>query len=174
MEPIIFADIRLVGAQLSNVRRQVRRRLQKLEKAFTNEVQPAAPAEVSGGDNLGGMPPAARPLGPPIGRGRMWNGAEPVRRMRSLHVCAGFATAGLFLAVPLTSGPHRGVGQTFLALMIVALAGPVIALLLPWLWRRQDPADGTADEEPRLSPDRPTTCRSPRSRAPPTCGSSDS
>jgi hypothetical protein len=117
-------------------------------------LQPAAPAEVSGGDNLGGMPPAAGPLGPPIGRRRMWNGAEPVRRMRSLHVCAGFATAGLFLAVPLTSGPHRGVGQTFLALMIVALAGPVIALLLPWLWRRQDPADGTADEEPRLSPDR--------------------
>ena len=47
-------------------------------------------------------------------------------------------------------------GETFLALMIVALAGPVLALLLPGPWKREDPdrADGTAGEEPRLSPDR--------------------
>ena len=116
-------------------------------------LQPAARAKVPGGDQSRAMPSAAAPSVPPIGRRRMWNGAEPVRRMRSLHVCAGFATAGLFLVAPLTSGSHRGVGDTFLALMIVALAGPVLALLLPWPWRRQDPADGTAADEPRLSPD---------------------
>jgi len=117
-------------------------------------LQPAAPAEVPGEDQSGAMPPAAGRSVPPIGRRRMWNGAEPVRRMRSLHICAGFATAGLFLVAPLASGSNRGWGVTFLVLMLVALAGPVVALLLPWLWRRQDPADGTADEEPRLSADR--------------------
>jgi len=90
-----------------------------------------------------------------IGRRRMWNGAEPVRRMRSLHVCAGFATAGIFLTAPLTSGSHGGAGVTILlVVMLFALAGPVLALLVPGLWRRQDPAEGTADDEPRLSPDR--------------------
>jgi hypothetical protein len=84
----------------------------------------------------------------------MWNGAKPVRQMRSLHVCAGFATAGLFLVAPLTSGSNRGWGVTFLVLMLVALAGPVLALLVPGLWRRQDPVGGTAEEEPQRSPDR--------------------
>jgi hypothetical protein len=92
---------------------------------------------------------------PPIGRRRMWNGAEPVRRMRSLHVCAGFATAGIFLVAPLTSGSHGGAGVTILlVVMLLALAGPVLALLIPKLWRRQDPGERTADDEPRLSADR--------------------
>jgi hypothetical protein len=102
-----------------------------------------------------GVPDKDRSATPSIGRRRMWNGAEPVRRMRSLHVCAGFATAGIFLMAPLTSGSHGGLGVTILlVVMFVALAGPVVALLVPGLWRRQDPAGGTANEEPRLSPDR--------------------
>ena len=62
-------------------------------------LQPAARVKIPGRDQSRSMPPAADPSVPPIGRRRMWNGAEPVRRMRSLHVCAGFATAGLFLQV---------------------------------------------------------------------------
>lgn len=102
------------------------------------------------------LQPAARAkdrVVPAIGRRRMWNGAEPVRRMRSLHVCAGFATAGLFLAAPLASGPNRGWGVTFLVLMLMALAAPVLVLLLPWLWRRHDPEDGAAAGKRQMSPD---------------------
>ena len=101
------------------------------------------------------LPPAERPDEahvPPIGRRRMWNGAEPVRRMRSLHVCAGFATAGIFLVAPLASGSHGGVGVTILlVVMVLALAGPVLVLLVPGPWRRLDPAGGAGDDELRLS-----------------------
>jgi hypothetical protein len=118
-------------------------------------LQPAARVKIPGGDHPGAMPPAAGPSVPAIGRRRMWNGAEPVRQMRSLHVCVGFATAGLFLVAPLTSGSHGGAGVTILlVLMLLALAGPVLALLVPRLWKRQDPAGETADKKPRLSPDR--------------------
>jgi hypothetical protein len=110
------------------------------------------------------LQPAGRgrgnPPGPPIGRRRMWNGAEPVRKMRSLHVCAGFATAGLFLVAPLRSGSHLGPLVTvLLVLMLLALAGPVLTLMVPSPWRRQDPAAEPAgetpspDDEPRRSPD---------------------
>ncbi|MGN6795501.1 MAG: hypothetical protein ACTHJW_24175, partial [Streptosporangiaceae bacterium] len=77
-----------------------------------------------------------------IGRRRMWNGAEPVRRLQSLHVCAAFATAGILLVAPLASGPHRlarVVATIVLVLLLLGLCGPVIALLVPRLWRREEP-----------------------------------
>lgn len=81
------------------------------------------------------------PLVPAIGRRRLWNGGEPVRRSRSLHVCAAFATVGLFLVAPLASGSHRlgGLVTALVVLFLLALGGPVIALLVPPLWRRSEP-----------------------------------
>lgn len=90
----------------------------------------------------------ASPL--PIGDRRMWNGAEPVRRLRSLHVSTGFATAGIFLLAPLTSGadiPERAAVFALLVLLLAAVAGALAALLVPSLWRRERP--GT--QEPSVS-----------------------
>lgn len=102
-----------------------------------------------------GRRPVKDHLGPDIGRRRMWNGAEPVRRLRSLHVCAAFATAGIFLLAPLTSGTRGGLATAItvlLILMALALSGPVLALLVPPLWRRKDPEGGAGEATLRSPP----------------------
>jgi hypothetical protein len=79
---------------------------------------------------------------PPIGDRRMWNGAEPVRRLRSLHVSTGFAASGIFLLAPLTSGadtPERAAAIALLVLLLAAVTGTLVALLVPSLWRRERP-----------------------------------
>ena len=100
-------------------------------KSWNNyeKIQPAAAAD-----------PALRP--PPIGERRMWNGAKPVRKLRSLHVSTGFAIAGIFLLAPLTSGPdtaERSAAAALLGLLFAVVAGALVALLVPRLWRRSDP-----------------------------------
>ena len=78
---------------------------------------------------------------PPIGERKMWNGAKPVRKLRSLHVSTGFATAGIFLLAPLASN-RSGWGVVIIVLLVLLLAivaGAVLVLLVPRLWRRTDP-----------------------------------
>jgi hypothetical protein len=82
---------------------------------------------------------------PPIGERKMWNGARPVRKLRSLHVSTGFATAGIFLLAPLTTGRSgwRVVIIVLLALLLAVVAGALLVLLVPGRWRREPP--GTQD-----------------------------
>ncbi|MFF4159355.1 hypothetical protein [Streptomyces sp. NPDC001678] len=46
----------------------------------------------------------------PLEDRKLWNGREPVRRLRALHVAGAFALTAVFLLAPLLKGPERGPG----------------------------------------------------------------
>ncbi|GAA3446628.1 hypothetical protein [Planomonospora venezuelensis] len=71
---------------------------------------------------------------------RMWNGGDPVGRLRSLHVAFGFVLVSLVLALPLASAPVFGA----IVLAGSAVLLPVVVLVaLPYAAGRHRP-----DEEP--------------------------
>ncbi|HEU4424585.1 MAG TPA: hypothetical protein VFR67_18830 [Pilimelia sp.] len=69
----------------------------------------------------------------PLEDRRMWNGREPVRRLREIHVSAAVAVVGVFLATPLT-GPL----PTVVLVVLLALLG-LTALLVCWPATRRRP-----------------------------------
>jgi hypothetical protein len=76
------------------------------------------------------LPPAraAAPPGPvaALENRKLWNGAEPVSRLRAVHVTAGLALTGVLLVAPLTGGdgwsrgPLRLLHAALLGLLVVA------------------------------------------------------
>ncbi|MBG0830292.1 hypothetical protein HS041_21235 [Planomonospora sp. ID67723] len=70
--------------------------------------------------------------GVPLADRRMWNGGDPVGRLRSLHISFGFTLIALALALPFASGPPFGAllaaGPPVLALTVALVALPYAAV----------------------------------------------
>lgn len=83
------------------------------------------------------------PFGTPLGARKMWNGSEPVRRLRAVHVTTGFATAAAFpLAASDGVAPRAALG----AVLALAAYG-LVALARPAPFRR--PAEPAPVAGPR-------------------------
>ncbi|GGT05937.1 hypothetical protein GCM10010156_74380 [Planobispora rosea] len=79
----------------------------------------------------GGEPDPATD-GVPLANRRMWNGGDPVGRLRSLHVAFGYALIALALTLPFTSDPLFGAlrlgAQAVLLPVVVLVALPYAAV----------------------------------------------
>jgi hypothetical protein len=67
----------------------------------------------------------------------MWNGREPVRKLRAVHMAAALAVVGVFLAAPLNS--TAGTVLRWILLALLALAAVLVCL--PATSRRQRPGE---------------------------------
>jgi hypothetical protein len=72
----------------------------------------------------------------PLEDRRMWNGREPVRRLRAVHMTAALAVIGVFLAAPVTGTPATVVVIALLAVLAVA----VLLVCRPAISRRDRPS----------------------------------
>ncbi|WP_433383244.1 hypothetical protein ACQPZX_20815 [Actinoplanes sp. CA-142083] len=63
----------------------------------------------------------------PLENRGMWNGSEPVRRLRALHLTAGLAVVGVFLSTPSTSG----FASMVLVLLVILLGVTVVSVCRP-------------------------------------------
>ncbi|MFX0592584.1 hypothetical protein [Melissospora conviva] len=87
----------------------------------------------------------------PLEDHRMWNGESPVRRLRAVHISAGFALVALFLLAPFTdpgtrpAGPWQVTALILLALTLLLLALTVVLTCLPAMSRRDHPDQEVRD-----------------------------
>lgn len=102
------------------------------------------------------VPPAPdNPRETPLADRSMFNGRGPVRKLRAVHVAAGFTVVAAMLLLPLWHRPHTPFGDAFwrggvlglLTLVVLAVLVLVIALaFLPSMTDRDTPHGGTPAE----------------------------
>jgi hypothetical protein len=102
----------------------------------------------------------------PLENRRVWNGSDPVRRLRAVHIAASFAFVTVFMLAPFAGTQARTSGRGPALLLLVALAlltATVVLACLPSMSDRAVPAGGApADQAPGAKP--PETRRQARRR----------
>jgi hypothetical protein len=86
----------------------------------------------------------------PLENRRMWNSAEPVRRLRSVHVTAALALVGVFALVPFARSSPLAMIPLVAALILLAIS--VVLVCRPDLSERPDPTDDAEPAWPRWLP----------------------
>ena len=87
-------------------------------------------------------PANARESLTPLEDRRMWNGQEPVRRLRAVHVSAAIAVVGVFLVAPLTTS----IATAVCVVLLVLLGLTAILACLPATGRRPVPTGSPPNE----------------------------
>jgi hypothetical protein len=76
----------------------------------------------------------------PLEDRRMWNGTEPVRKLRAVHVTAAISTVGLFLIAPLVRSRRDAPVDIVLAAIVALLAVSAILACLRGMTDRPTPS----------------------------------
>lgn len=92
---------------------------------------------------VGSPEPAAAGAAPersPLEQRKLWNGAEPVRQLASVHIAASVAATGVLLVAPIADGGAWSAAlQLILAVLLALLVGSVLLVILPVTATRHDP-----------------------------------
>jgi hypothetical protein len=88
----------------------------------------------------------------PLENRRVWNGSDPVRRLRAVHIAASFAFVTVFMLAPFAGSQARALGRGPALVLVVALAlltVTVVLACLPSMSDRAVPAGSLpADQRP--------------------------